>query len=231
MPTHPPYRSPPPETTDVASVTKAKSLSPPTSRHTPPHSPPRRKSADGEIPIDPELVDAEGEPDTAAPPSDTDPAGPVAHGAERSALDSKWAALGPDELLHAPRPGDEFAIDPTLALHGITPWSLRTSNLNVSETQPPTSASSSPATPVGLGADGLYHDQPFGFSRQSSTTDLGSYVAATKGISTTASSESGFDIGSHEQGVEGDGPAGVPPPKPKKSHARKVSFERRKKML
>ena len=53
-------------------------------------------------------------------------------------------------------------------------------------------------------------------------TDLSSYVSGTKGISTYGSSESGYDMGGYAD-VDGESEQGVPPPKQRKSHARKVS--------
>ena len=93
----------------------------------------------------------------------------------------------------------------------------------------PPSEQQSPATPVGLGQEGLYHG--YDMSRHSSGGgDWGSYIGATKGSITAASSESGLDFSVMEHGTPGgdrhdDGP-GVPFPKDKskKSHARKVSI-------
>ena len=47
-------------------------------------------------------------------------------------------------------------------------------------------------------------------------SDLDSYVGATKGHNTAASSESGFDP------KDPDADGGIPPPRTRKSHARKV---------
>ncbi len=90
------------------------------------------------------------------------------------------------------------------------------------ESQPRSSSTDSPATPLGLSMDGIYADQSYDISRQSSMTDLGSYLGATKGISTNSSSESGYDMGGYVD-PENEGGPGVPPPKGKKSHARKAS--------
>ena len=141
-----------------------------------------------------------------------------------------------------------FAIDPSLTLQEdvaeqvqpqaqdasrpvIPPWNLTTEGLSSgTDSQPQTSTSNSPSTPVGLGADGLYHGQAYEeMSRQNSMTDLNSYIGSD------LTSESGFDMMRHlvdpdaegsevgqAEGVDKDG--GVPAPKPKKSHARKVSM-------
>lgn len=107
------------------------------------------------------------------------------------------------------------------------PWSLETHGLG-NTSQPATSSSESPATPLGI--DGFYHGSSVGIgdntdlSRQSSVSDFQSFLGAEKGISTTASSESGYDDEAYNPAlakVEEGG--GIPPPRPKKSHARKVS--------
>ena len=95
------------------------------------------------------------------------------------------------------------------------------------ETALPPSENPSPATPIGLGREGLYHG--YDMSRQSSSTDLGSYIGATKGTMASASSESEYDYSQLDTRLpeerEPRDTVGVPPPKetPKKSHARKVS--------
>jgi hypothetical protein len=104
---------------------------------------------------------------------------------------------------------------------GALPWPLSTQRL-ANDSQPATSASeASPSTP-GLGIDGLYQSTDFDDSRQSSMSDFGSLLGATKGISTTASSESRYEPMDPAPERENEG-AGIPPPRPKKSHARKVS--------
>lgn len=141
--------------------------------------------------------------------------------------------LTADQLLHPLRPGDpfEFSLAPSAdpsdstgrgqakAVNGPTktPWSLNTDlNEGYTDSQP---ASTTFTESPGLGEDGLYHGQPWAeVSREGSMTDLNSYVGSTKGLGTAASSESGYEPNG-VQGVQ----EGVPPPRPKKSHARKVS--------
>jgi hypothetical protein len=190
---------------DTDSVTRAcESTSP--SCHTPESSPrhttPPNDNVQAEPPIDPVLIaqpDAEDRLATAVFPLPAD--------------NSQWPRINAHR--------SDITLDQTLP---TIPWRLQTVlSTNDPESQPPTS-SASPITP-GLGIEGLYHGQGYDMSRESSVTDLSSYVGATRGMgSTTAeSSESGYEVGGY--GTEGgqDEQAGVPPPKPKKSHARRVS--------
>ncbi|ORX41040.1 hypothetical protein BD324DRAFT_612990 [Kockovaella imperatae] len=93
------------------------------------------------------------------------------------------------------------------------------------DTALPASSSASPATPIGLGHEGLYHG--YDMSRRGSSDDFDSYVDATKGNSTSLGSESEYDYGMIDNAIPagglGDSDPGVPPPRsmPKKSHARK----------
>ena len=93
----------------------------------------------------------------------------------------------------------------------------------------PPSEEPSPATPIGLGQEGLHHG--YDLSRlPSGGRDLRSYGGATKGSDTAASSDNGLDLSVVDydkplgDGLN-DGP-GVPFPKDKskKSHARKASI-------
>lgn len=194
-----------------SSSRKSKSpLSHSRSHHTPAGSPPLPQPDDPVI--DPDLLDAAGEPDqvldTTADKTDLH-----LQGEETARMqDKQWKTpLIPQQLGAVPQPGRQS---------GLPAWGLRTSNLHV-ESQPPSSVTGSPETPTGLGLDAIYANQPYDSSRQSSMTDLESYVAATKGISTNASSDSGYDLGGYGDPNDLGGP-GVPPPKEKKSHARKV---------
>lgn len=220
-----------------------KSLSPPqTSRHTPPTTPPRhhslgfavdqdesgRAGTDLLVAVDPEMM-VEDPLETAKPPQGKQ-ADPQVLAQEKA----DWTS--------------SFVIDPSLTLQeeqveqvqpqaqdigrpAIPPWNLTTEGLSSgTDSQPQTSTSNSPATPVGLGAEGLYHGQAYEeLSRQNSMTDLNSYIGSD------LTSESRFEMMGHlvdpdaegsevgqPEGVDKDG--GVPAPKPKKSHARKVSM-------
>lgn len=180
-----------------------RSYSPQASRHTPVGSPLRRKSADAAatttlMPIDPTLLDLDmgsGE------------------------LTAKSAKSQTQTHGH-PLSGEQNVIETSKGVANGLPWPLATHGLT-SDSQPATSASdASPSTP-GLGFEGVYQNNEFGDSRQSATSDFGSLLGATKGISTTTSSESGYEPIEPAQKSEGD-VAGIPPPRPKKSHARKV---------
>jgi len=189
---------------EIPEQARPHSHSPPRSRHTPPRTPPRRTSTEPqELPIDPSLLE---------PISDgtanLQTARPIEADFNQGSSPDQPAA-DPDN----PRPIDLSDASRHVSL---PPWQLQTSCL-ILDSQPPTSASSSPATPV---QDGLYLGETFDTSRHGSTTDFESFVGATKGFSTAASSESDFDPGDRHGDRSGTG--GIPPPRPKKSHARKV---------
>lgn len=174
---------------------RKKSVSPPTTRRTPSSSPPRvakSEVATDPVPIDPALLEqTRHQPATHTSPRGRASQPPPPSTGEQSATASPISNA----------PARAF------------PWRLQTDVTG--DSSQPTSSASSPATP-GLGPDGLYHGQrDWTPSRQTSMSDMESYVGATKGLSTAASSESGVDKSSLEN---------IPPPKPKKSHARKVSI-------
>lgn len=85
--------------------------------------------------------------------------------------------------------------------------------------QPASSSSDSPATPYTINFGLADKDSMNGLSRPPSMGNLSTY-GATKGTLTSVSSESGVD--DVEPSEAGAGNGGVPAPKAKKSHARKV---------
>ncbi len=202
--------TPPRQTRDPTRTSKSP-LSAPSRPHTPNGSPPRHVA--NELIIDPDLLDAEGESDNAQFIS-TDKTDLAAEGQNTARQLDK----GQQQLLQVQLPGGVPQVD---VPHGHSEGlRLQTTNLGVNDSQPPTASSESPSTPAVLGMEGIYANQ-YDMSRPSSMTDLGSYVAATKGISTNTSSESGYELGGYAD-PEFDAGQGIPPPRPKKSHARKV---------
>ena len=197
-----------------------KSASPPSSRHTPHGSPPKLFNdnllPDDAIPIDPALVTeqvdagvvtgqhepgvAQGDPAT----RQTSPHGSPPHVAALHMVSEQGETGAPRDE----RPAQWGSKGPGLLIR--------------TDSQSTESQSPSPATPLGLGREGLYRGRLHDLSRQSSMSDFGSLLGATKGSDTPDGSEMG-DAGSVIDGGTGS-EFGVPPPKdrPKKSHARKV---------
>ncbi|KAL7419486.1 hypothetical protein Q5752_006324 [Cryptotrichosporon argae] len=94
------------------------------------------------------------------------------------------------------------AIDPVLRSPPVKPWPLRIDLASEPPSQIYSSPSStSPPTPSSAGLD-------FGLSRQSSTTDFSGLMPGSEDSEPNSGDPKGDD-------------AGVPPPRPKKSHARK----------
>jgi hypothetical protein len=167
-------------------------------------SPPRRKSADAAdtttlVPIDPTLLGI----DMAAGEVTARPSMPVVHHHDH------------------PLSGDQRLEGSPKKLAGHLPWPLTTRGLP-SDSRPTSSNSeASPSTP-GFGFDSVYQSTEFGDSRQSSTSDFGSLFGASKSVGTPVSSESNYEQMNTVPKKESEG-ADIPPPQPKKSHARKVS--------
>lgn len=185
---------------------------------------PNIKAADSaDIPIDPRLLD--GSENIQQIQSQ-----PAIHGVPTQGIHTQEddpAPIDPQAIEvpeGTPSVGENLTNTSMTASSTLTPWALNTSNLQVTDSQPPSSSTSTPLTP-GLGADGLCHGKRFDLSRQSSMSDFSSYLGATKGFSSAPSSEDGYDMGDAEykpDGQTGDGQGGIPPPKVRKSHARKV---------
>ncbi|KAK4685816.1 hypothetical protein P7C73_g4324, partial [Tremellales sp. Uapishka_1] len=116
-----------------------------------------------------------------------------------------------------PAAGVDFPLDPSLRMElppaPIRGWHLQTANLSGVDSQPVSASSEAPKTPTGLQLGGLY-GAGYDISRGNSSSDLASYAGNANALRSTSSSEAGYDPRAEAGGS-------LPPPKAKKSHARK----------
>ena len=205
------------------------SRSPRTSRHTPPGSPARRRSADDAqssfSQIDLTLLDRQPLESGLAPFDFPKRPAPTRSQTDSGVLESQRP---PQARTNGP-----FSLDSDIVAsqrkssHNGLPWHLSTSSLQVTESQPPSGLTDPASNIAGHDAFSYLKDTgSFDLSRQSSTADFDSFLGATKGGSTDAGSEAAFEpvaTDSPGNGTPGDSAGGIPAPKAKKSHARKVS--------